>query len=739
MKKIFTLLILSATLSLAGYSQLPTADVRVENPRIIGSSIYFDIYFQRTNDNIGWNMFGFDVLNKCSWYFRCNITDLTNFQVQYDSPILFPPGSPGNYTHTTGTTTIGGIDYMYINTAFATNQFVFIDLGLNTWYHAFTISGDITGNASNLSGLSWDVINTGLTAGGTSTSIWPIGYIDSGCGVALNTKSWTGAVSSDWDNASNWSPTGVPSGVDIIYPNFPLPSGSPYTYNPLGGMSISTFGLVQNLRVNHFAEMTIPQSTGLTVTSNVTLMGGPRNIICASGNNVGTLSSAFIPEGTIDYSGYSFEDGHIEVHRTLYYTGTTTSAYMHQVAAPVSGVILDDWDMLHDSTYAYEWRTATQTWWNIYAPSRLTPSGYGFVLSLYGVNGISTEDVVFMDNLVLNDLTVTFDAIQFDENALIGNPYTAPIDWSAMMTPAQPNIGANCYLWDPATKNYVVHNGATGNLSARYIQPGQAFFIEATGNATQFTITRADRVQNIQPYMKNMVPYVLKLSTEGGNESSDEVYVSFMEGDDITTAYDINHDARDWQSYFPSFATELYTVSSDEVDLAIDTRPMLLGDEVSVPLHFKPTVDAEYNIIADEESMSSFPPSISIMLEDTFEPQLDWIDLRMEGSYTFDALKWAPRDRFVLHFYDIAFGIDDELAYQPIKIYSDRTDAFIINDSEQLIKEINVYDISGNLMVSRTTVNAAHTRIFVSDHSGYYVIKVVTDKAVYTEKVLITK
>ncbi|MCK5765755.1 MAG: T9SS type A sorting domain-containing protein, partial [Bacteroidales bacterium] len=283
------------------------------------------------------------------------------------------------------------------------------------------------------------------------------------------------------------------------------------------------------------------------------------------------------------------------------------------------------------------------------------------------------------------------------------------------------------------------HNGATGNLSARYIQPGQAFFIEATGNATQFTITTADRVQNIQPYMKNMVPYVLKLFTEGGNESSDEVYISFKEGDDITAAYDINHDARDWQSYFPSFATELYTVSSDEVDLAIDTRPMLLGDEVSVPLHFKPTVDAEYNIIADEESMNSFPPSISIMLEDTFEPQLDWIDLRMEGSYTFDALKWAPRDRFILHFYDIAFGIDDGMAYEPIKIYSDRTDAFIINDSEQLIKEINVYDISGNLMDSRTTVNAAHTRIFVSDRTGYYVVKVVTDKAVYTEKVLITK
>ncbi len=164
----------------------------------------------------------------------------------------------------------------------------------------------------------------------------------------------------------------------------------------------------------------------------------------------------------------------------------------------------------------------------------------------------------------------------------------------------------------------------------------------------------------------------------------------------------------------------------------------MLGDDVSVPLHFKPIEDDSYRIVADEASMNTFAPSISIMLEDTFEPQQEWTDLRAEGYYEFEAEKWDPRDRFIIHFYDLEFGIEDGVV-EPIKIYSDRTDAFIINDSEQLIKEIHVYDISGNLITSKSTVNNARTRIFVSDEVGYYVVKVITDKAVYSEKVLITK
>jgi hypothetical protein len=351
----------------------------------------------------------------------------------------------------------------------------------------------------------------------------------------------------------------------------------------------------------------------------------------------------------------------------------------------------------------------------------------------------TTEDLVFRDNLVLNDTVITFDAIQFDENALIGNPYTAPIDWELAILD-QTNVDNTVYIWDPSILNYRTYEAGTGgNLSARYIQLGQSFFIDATGNVSSFTFDLDHRVPNTQPYLKDGgFPYLLNLFTEGGNGSSGEVYIRFKEGEDVTPSYDRNHDGPYKTSEQVNFATELYTVSSDNVNLAVDARPMLVGDDVSVPLHFKPIQDDTYRIVADEESMASFPESISIMLEDTFEPQQDWVDLRMEGYYEFEAEQYDPRDRFIVHFYDLEFGIDDG-AIDPIRIYSDRTDAFIINDSEQLIKEIQVYDVMGNLITRKATVNTARTRLFVSDEVGYYIVKVITDKAVYSEKVLITK
>ena len=278
-----------------------------------------------------------------------------------------------------------------------------------------------------------------------------------------------------------------------------------------------------------------------------------------------------------------------------------------------------------------------------------------------------------------------------------------------------------------------------GNSSARYIQPGQSFWVQATGAVAGMNLPLAARTQNIEPYLKDEYPNLLRIYTEGGNETSDETYLRFKEGEDVTAAYDEIHDGINMESDYGELATEINTVSSDGVDLAVDARPMLSDVPTSVPLSFKPTMAGEYKLHTDEESMSSFPGDVKIMLEDTFIPSQDWIDMRAEGSYTFEATMEDPLERFIIHFWLFDTGIEDGLTYEAIKIYSDRTDAFIVNDSEQLIKEIQVYDIAGNMIANKSTVNAAVTRMYVSDQTGYFVIRVITDKAVYSEKVLITK
>ncbi|MEN8225423.1 MAG: T9SS type A sorting domain-containing protein, partial [Bacteroidota bacterium] len=493
-----------------------------------------------------------------------------------------------------------------------------------------------------------------------------------------------------------------------------------------------------NLRVNHHAQLTVPQNKGITASANLVLKGGT-NVVLDGGTGQFLRSSALIVDGTINYLGYSdVEDGHIEVHRTLYYEDSDVDYYHHQVAAPVSGAILGDWDMIHTNSYAYEFQSSSQTWYNIYNPARSTPSGYGFILSLFGIAGNTTEDVVFTDNLVEGSISPSVES-GAGNVTLIGNPYTAPISWSSMIT-SQTGIVDNVKIWDPSAGNYkqFIATPPSGNFSCEYIQPGQAFFVEAIdGTASQFDMTPADRSQNIRPYLKSTRQNSLRMYTEGGNKTSDETYIVFSDDPNVTSGYDMNHDGTEWPSTYGAIATELYTTASDNVHLGIDARP-LSPDLMSVPVHFKAGVVGEYNLVADLESIETFSQGTEIFLEDIMHPEQAWIDMREFNSYTFEGSPEDDYDRFMIHFHIKDFGIS-ELGDKPVNIYSERTDAIIMNNSGQIIREIQVFDIAGNLMTVKTGITEDVTRMYVSDNTGYYVIKVITDKAVYADKVLISK
>ncbi len=74
---------------------------------------------------------------------------------------------------------------------------------------------------------------------------------------------------------------------------------------------------------------------------------------------------------------------------------------------------------------------------------------------------------------------------------------------------------------------------------------------------------------------------------------------------------------------------------------------MITDEQTSIPLHFKATKEAEYKLHVDAESVTTFPESVSIMLEDTFFPSQEWIDMRNEGFYSFDATPDDELGRFI--------------------------------------------------------------------------------------------
>ncbi len=92
------------------------------------------------------------------------------------------------------------------------------------------------------------------------------------------------------------------------------------------------------------------------------------------------------------------------------------------------------------------------------------------------------------------------------EYSFIGNPYQAPLDWHLVLAnTGTTNIATTYYSWDPilagvnAHGKYVSYNQATLSNSdgassiGRYIQPGQAFFIQNTGAAPTLEIKESNK------------------------------------------------------------------------------------------------------------------------------------------------------------------------------------------------------------------------------------------------------
>lgn len=101
--------------------------------------------------------------------------------------------------------------------------------------------------------------------------------------TATESMSWTGAKNTDWNEACNWSPIGVPTSTnDIIIP------AAPSTQPTL----ISTAGVARSVQIESGATLTIGSSGQLTINSYKTFIAS------------GILSSAaFQNSGTLDNSG----------------------------------------------------------------------------------------------------------------------------------------------------------------------------------------------------------------------------------------------------------------------------------------------------------------------------------------------------------------------------------------------------------------------------------------------------
>ena len=351
---------------------------------------------------------------------------------------------------------------------------------------------------------------------------------------------WTGAVSTDWFNASNWT-IGVPtSNTDGIIPAAPanqpvIASGTALVDNMI---IESGAKLTNNATFNVFGNFA---DTGRFVSaagSHVVLMGGIgivsgvdtfANLDIRGDYAVGSTSNdrIYIKERLIKTSGVLTTNNKL----TLLSDSTATAliqdnggilsgkAYIqhyasgnfgyHHFSSPVSGATVNSWSNAFPITgpdgapswlsnwgslQYYDEEANTTAWldssyFNYTALSNALTPGQGYTAWL---NSLPTLNTYGTPNNGAISIPVTHTAGTNDPKGwnFVGNPYPSPISWSSLKALNPGLFGdASCYLWKASgtgiNGTWTAYDGTVGvNGAGDVINSSLGFFVYVNNSGT---------------------------------------------------------------------------------------------------------------------------------------------------------------------------------------------------------------------------------------------------------------
>lgn len=666
---------------------------------------------------------------------------------------------PSGVVHTDQT----GWDYRYY-TANNTPFIVPSDWVVNEWetiaiYYAVGGSGSnaefqIAEQNFGISTLNWAIgydgtppynpyspaINGSVSSYSYPTTVY--NYVWVGGGVPSFETNWF--MGGNWKTACGVAQVSGPNATsNILIPDVTSASGFFPDANLVGSM------VCNNLRIASGAQLTVPATNGsLTVSEKLftdgsliiipnadatisgdTYIGSSESIIIqADENGVGS----FIDNGTITYGG----SGSAKVQTYLTGSGSYNTFDFHCVGPTVditgTGVTLAAFNVVPGETFAYQYSEPTNTWDNYYAITDPVPTAKGIGLS---TRDGSTNTMEMTGVLNTGPILSEFMTIGGGGNYLLSNPYPSSVFWNNLFSNNSAIVADKVYVLDDGFDgNYRAYNQGSGGTYdfTGYIQVGQGFFVSAV-SASQFTFNNGDRYHSNAEFYKSAT-YSNRLDVRvSGNDSRDGLLVHFYEG--AVSGYEANEDVEKKMSYYTD-ATQFWTVLENNQKMSINALPYdLLGMGMqSIPMSFICSADGEY--LMEFYDIESFDLGTEIWLEDKLTGG-DWVSLNTQPEYNFTASSDDASDRFVLHFFGPTGT--EELSASTVDLYSFGPYAYVRNNTEETIKEIRVYNLSGALMNQVHTPDQKFLKLWIDDQMAYYVITVITDQQVYTKKLFISK
>ena len=548
-------------------------------------------------------------------------------------------------------------------------------------------------------------------------------------------KKWTGITSTDWNDATNWTPSGVPTSSDCIV----IPSGT--TNSPI----ISGNAFANNLTINSSASLQVNSGIALevqdfvktdgTLTMNTTSSLVQINSIANSGSG-----SMIYKRNVTGLNGYDYVYWSSPVNSSGANGQLLNSIY----ASPVQG-------------YKYKWDpTATNTngtqgnW--ISASGDYMIPGKGYIVRTSSLYGLTNQTINAAFTGVPNNGTISLPIYRGslsglnDNYNLLGNPYPSSISIIKFLQ-NNTSINGNVSLWkhsnaptssvSPFYQNflynyyndYITVNGTGASNSSTtpyYIGAGQGFYVSMsedpvtdyaslTGSITFLNSMRDKTYDNSIFYKSSSEKNRIWLDLLDSNNNPTRTLIGYV--DNATNDADRMYDAETTMGT----ANKIYSVINNKPYI-IQGKSLPFDTNDQVPLGITIASSGAYKIAINEVD-GLFEQGQSIFLEDKLLNTI--YDLR-QAPYAFTSASGTFNDRFVLRYTSPSLANTN---------FSDSSSSFVIYNSEGLvniksdkvqISGVEVYDIQGRLLYDFKNINTSEFQFPATIEQQVLVLKIIT-------------
>jgi hypothetical protein len=520
--------------------------------------------------------------------------------------------------------------------------------------------------------------------------------------IALNGKHLTNwfFVAGNWSTTGSWRDGALPASSENAIIKAAAVVDDAYSYPDL---TIETTGSV-----------TISPGKSLTITGTLTNSASTGGLIIQS---TGSGTGSLITNGTISGAGVATA----QVQRYM------AADAWHLISSPISDALSG----IFVNEYLKPFVESTNDW-GTYITSLTTALTAGKGFACWPVTSQAYTFTGTLNTGTVSPSLIWTDA--FHGNNLVGNPYPSAIDWNGSGW-TKTNIGGTIWIWnqnstDPGPNNYGTWNGTIGtNSVTRYIPVGQGFFVQATG-APALSMTNGVRVHNTQDFLKKSdLPNALRLHAQNFY-GSDEIVVYFDPAS--SWIYDPQIDSR--KMFGEAVAPQLFSFKPGEPEeLSINVLPEIKNPLV-VPVSLKVGSNGQYSITASQ--MESFPANVSLYLEDLKLSKAQ--DLRVNPGYSFAADTNDIAHRFNLHFSNFPYGIPGPASDNAFRIYSFGQTIYVKSGTGlNNYARIFVYDALGRTLHQSAFSVISLNKFDLNLSHGNYIVKVLANSGVYTQKVFI--